>query len=534
MEIFDVNEINDFKNLSSLDKLKLGYSKAITHKVSIRAIAIELGYTSNYFASLKNRTTSDPDLNDLYSSYDDMLESSELKSLTQRAKDFNVSKSAFDKMSNYNKLLVILKNANLGKVELSEVALKYIDDPINATDDDIISFIKNLKNSLIKEFQDSKISLHQLKLINKLMKPYDIESENIISEIGEALAEKINNKTTKQKVEEDRLIRKLKNENSELKNKYDHIHKEYESINRKLSIYESMENITDKVIPIEIEKNSPKGEATAIALYSDWHLEEQVLPEDVNDLNEFNLKIAETRASNCFSNTLKLIEKERQAVEINRLVIWLGGDFISGYIHDELIENNLLKPMPALIFAKDLLYSGIKYLNDHGKFNEILVVCNHGNHGRTTRRMHHSKGHENSYEWLLYQQLQDRFHENDRIKFSIAKSDIHYVKLYNKNIRFMHGHNVRYSGGIGGIGIPLNKAIHKYDSTIKADYTILGHFHQLVHPTSRCTVNGSLIGYNGFAASHGFQYEPPVQGFKLLDKEKGFTVSAPIITETKN
>jgi hypothetical protein len=82
-------------------------------------------------------------------------------------------------------------------------------------------------------------------------------------------------------------------------------------------------------------------------------------------------------------------------------------------------------------------------------------------------------------------------------------------------IRFTHGDAIRGTGGQSGITLPINKAIDRgWDKERQADYTVLGHFHQL-HFAPRCMVNGSVVGYNAYARYIKAGYEPPRQGMFL-------------------
>ncbi len=130
-----------------------------------------------------------------------------------------------------------------------------------------------------------------------------------------------------------------------------------------------------------------KSEATAVAVLSDWHVEENVKPESVNGSNEYTMEIAKRRAEKCFQSILKLVNKESQDVNINTLVLALLGDFFSGNIHDELMETCEVQPQDAMLFAQNLLASGIEFLLANTKLN-IVVPCAVGNHSRMTHKVH--------------------------------------------------------------------------------------------------------------------------------------------------
>jgi hypothetical protein len=346
--------------------------------------------------------------------------------------------------------------------------------------------------------------------------------------------EQVELKTTEQITEEvmyERKIRVLRGELSDLKRKNKQLMEDLDISEKRL---DSMLAIKEDVDLMEIDAISedPKKEATALVMLSDWHVEEKVDPKVVNYINEFNPEIASARAFTCFQNALKLVRKERHDANVNQLLLWLGGDFISGYIHEELEEENFMSPTQATRFVKQLLIAGIEFMIDHGEFESIKIVCNIGNHGRTGKKKRVASSYKNSYEWMLYHDLNDYFSKHDMVEFHIPEGLFSYTRLYDKfTIRSWHGDNIRYGGGIGGLTIPLNKVIFKLNSQIKADYNIIGHFHQYWEATKDCLVNGSLIGINAYALSIGASPEPPMQGFRIIHSEHGLTTKLPILCE---
>jgi len=313
----------------------------------------------------------------------------------------------------------------------------------------------------------------------------------------------------------------------ELKDKYNFLLKQFEESEKR---FDALVNIKSECDVYDIEpssKNSP-NEACPIIMLSDWHFEERVDGFTINGLNEYNLEIATNRWNRCIQNSMKLVQKERHTSSINEIIIWLGGDFITGYIHEELEESNYLSPTQATRFAKEKIISALKFYNEYGKFDKITVVCNYGNHGRTNKKPRVSTGYKNSYEWMMYNDVADYFENNKKFKFVIPNGLFAYVSLYEYNLRFWHGDTVSYGGGIGGLTVPLIKAISRYDQTIRADYNFMGHYHQLFQATKNCIVNGSGIGFNAYAQRIGASNERALQGFVIIDKSHGMTIKTPI------
>jgi hypothetical protein len=266
--------------------------------------------------------------------------------------------------------------------------------------------------------------------------------------------------------------------------------------------------------------------STAFAVWSDWHLEENVDPKKVNGLNSFNLGIAKDRVSNCAINTVKLLKRQSTGEKIDALYICLLGDFISGNIHEELLQNCSLPPIKASLFARDLLKSSIQYVFDNTDI-PVRVICLVGNHPRITKKIFVSQEQENSLEYFMYNYLANDFEGLQRLKFEIATGYHHYLNIYDYVVRLHHGHSVSYGGGVGGLTIPLNKKIQIWNYTKRADYDVLGHFHQFLDGGS-FIVNGSLIGYNAYAIRIGAKFEPPRQAFFLINSQHGKSIVAPI------
>ena len=63
----------------------------------------------------------------------------------------------------------------------------------------------------------------------------------------------------------------------------------------------------------------------------------------------------------------------------------LQGDFIGGWIHDELMQTNSSSPLNAIRTVRNMILSGLKYVQDHLDVEKIHVVCISGNHSRTQK-----------------------------------------------------------------------------------------------------------------------------------------------------
>lgn len=263
-----------------------------------------------------------------------------------------------------------------------------------------------------------------------------------------------------------------------------------------------------------------RSDAIAMAVASDWHVEEPVIAATVHGLNEYNLDVAKSRAQHFFQNLLRLTDIMARDSKITTIYIAALGDFFSGWIHEELLATGQLAPGDAARFCKGLWFSGIDFLLRESSY-VIEADFLPGNHGRMTRQMHFGDPTGTSLESVMYDGIADRYHNNPRIRFNVASQAMVYRRFFESfDVRLIHGYEVKYGGGVGGLTIPLNKAIAQWDIAKRASLTVLGHFHQFFDG-GRFLANGSLIGYNLFAQAIKAQFEPPRQAFALIHARNG-------------
>src|SRR5665213_406656 len=258
------------------------------------------------------------------------------------------------------------------------------------------------------------------------------------------------------------------------------------------------------------ELGSGMREATAVGMLSDVHCEETVKRGDTPIGNVYTPAIAEQSIARFFAGYRWLTEHHRSAFRITDLVLWLGGDFMSGHIHEELKETTDKSPIETLLWLRPRIIAGIDLLLDDPKTERLHVVCSYGNHGRNTIKPYRSRGAAHSYEWLLYQWIASHYEGNKRVSFLADPSGHQYAQVYDFDLHFHHGDETSYQGGVGGITIPLNKAVAQWDIARKCDYHHFGHWHQYID-TGRIVVNGSVIGYNAYAMSIKATPEPAQQ-----------------------
>jgi hypothetical protein len=276
-----------------------------------------------------------------------------------------------------------------------------------------------------------------------------------------------------------------------------------------------------------VTKSKASGTATAIIGATDWHLEEAVDPDTINGLNETSLDIMDTRINALWDKSLFMLDFARNISNIKSIVLWLGGDLINGYIHEEMEESNFAGPTEAILLAQDYVVDGIDRILKEAKPTDLTVVCNFGNHGRTTQKRRVSTGYRTSWEWLAFNNVARYYRKDPKVNFQIAKGYHAYLDIQGHVVRFHHGDQMRYLGGSGGLSLPVNKAVDSWNKSKRADMDIFGHYHTWQADWSWVSA-GCAVGYNAYALSIKARYQPPTQPFIVVDREYGRVMAEPI------
>lgn len=319
---------------------------------------------------------------------------------------------------------------------------------------------------------------------------------------------------------------RLKTKNSELAGKVRTLTAELSDAQLMNDVVESAQAV--KVAPImPRERKSGLLEGTCQVLASDWHIEEEVRPEQVAGRNRYNLDISKRRMQRFFEATRWGLKFNRQAFKIRDLILWLGGDFITNHLHPDNVETNLLTPPEALAYAHASIVSGIRFLLQDTELARIVVPCNDGNHGRMTEKMRSASRCAMSLETMLYGFLAREFADEPRVQFIIAQGSHLYYEVYGRTIRYAHGDETKFGGGIGGITVPIYRSLAKWETVKHADLTCIGHWHQHTSMTD-LIINGSLIGYSPYSLTIGARFEPPAQNLTMLDPRRFKGLSMPL------
>lgn len=325
-------------------------------------------------------------------------------------------------------------------------------------------------------------------------------------------------------------IRKLQDELNAAKQKI--VSVERMAINSE-TVRENLFNLTSRPLepiswnPIP-DKKDHKGE-TLILFISDVHKGEYIDLEQMSGRNSFNKQICTNRIMRLFQNVVKMGTTHwTNTKPPETIYVVLGGDLISGEIHEELAKTNDLLAIPAVKELSSDLISGLQLLIDNFEC-PIQVISVPGNHGRTTKKPE-SKGFVvNSYDTLVSWLVESWFSGKGekQITFTSPASGDAVVSIYGWNFLFTHGDRIGSRGGAGMVGPAatiargMQRLIQDYATDrIVIDYIMMGHFHTPIE-LEQGFCNGCLSGPSEYSRSGRMKSHPACQWLISVHPDHG-------------
>lgn len=286
--------------------------------------------------------------------------------------------------------------------------------------------------------------------------------------------------------------------------------------------------------------DAPRGPTTGhpgipTLFLSDFHWGEVVSKEITG--NAYNLDIAKERLAQTVSNTLDLCNNHiLHNNDFPGIVVLLGGDMLSGHIHDDIRMTNQIETMPALFDLFDNLVAAIDLLAS--EFTRVLILTAYGNHARNTRKPPTKDAALTNFEWILYSMLERHYTGNDDITVNVTEAYDTLYRIYNMNYLLTHGDRLGTGGGngiIGSIG-PILRGTQKIkqqylDMGKQVDVVLMGHYHTMRWMVPHCIVNGSLKGPDEYATGLRMGVEAPQQALWFTHPKHGIIHMTPIFCD---
>ena len=293
-----------------------------------------------------------------------------------------------------------------------------------------------------------------------------------------------------------------KNEIKRLKAQIATIHKHNDTAEEIRRVIYNLQSVPVEPPEWLFEDSDIEGPGTPMMLWSDWHFGEVVKKGEVGGLNEFNSQIAEDRVKLLVDRSLGLI-RHHMPDGVPGAVVCLGGDMMTGDIHQELADTNDKYVLETVRQLKSVLAAALVKVAD--ECGHVFVPCVVGNHGRSTLKPRMKGVVQTSFEWNIYTDLEDRLRNDDRIQFVIpGETDVLFA-VHGHRFLLTHGDRLGVKGGDGIIGAlgPIKRGefkVRNSEAQIGRDFDtlLMGHWHQYLS-TRGLIVNNCLKGYDEFA-----------------------------------
>ena len=283
-------------------------------------------------------------------------------------------------------------------------------------------------------------------------------------------------------------------------------------------------------------KHTPGSPGTPILMLSDIHYGEAIDPEQVYNSNEYNRAICKTRVQHTFNTAVNLLKVHFAKPDYPGIVLVLAGDLISGNLHEELMDTDEVSPIVQTYEIAQIVADGVKFLAD--EFSQVSVYCVAGNHGRTTRKPRTKFYAQFNLDWMAYKMIGDYTKHLSNVQLWAPNSRDLNFEVAGHKYRLTHGDQFRGGDGIIGPLGPLSRGDYKKRVTASLmpgapeayDTMLCGHFHTLMS-LPRFIVNGSVKGYDEFAMSMNFPWEPPQQALWTVHPRHGHSWFMPVMCD---
>lgn len=274
------------------------------------------------------------------------------------------------------------------------------------------------------------------------------------------------------------------------------------------------------------QREASEAKHTALLITSDFQWGEVVDRDNMDQINEFNVAIAQERYRLLVDRAIDLSFSHLPKNKYDGLILLRLGDTVSGDIHADLRESNELSAIPAVQSVVEAERWGVSQLAD--AFGRVHVVSTPGNHGRYQMKPP-SKKVDDNYDTLAAWWLESLFRGDERISWQTPASTDAVFEMHGRKYLATHGDNIGSSGGQGFIGPAatimrgMKKTMDEYARRgIALSKMFVGHFHTAYYLGYGWS-NGSLPGYSEFARGLRLTPEAPIQWLLFFHPKYGAT-----------
>ena len=282
-----------------------------------------------------------------------------------------------------------------------------------------------------------------------------------------------------------------------------------------------------------------KGGASGlvVAQTTDWHLDEQVKPEEIFGLNAFNRAIAHIRIQRWVEKVVSLPREYVNGVRIDGLVVPATGDLFTGEIHAELKNTNESPLLASLLYWMEPVMAALEML-DREYAGNVVVHAVVGNHGRLSDKPIFKGRVYDNVEWLFWSVVRDRLAERkSKVIVNVSPSMDANVSIYGRNHLLTHGDQFKGGTGISGAYAPLSLGSHRKGKRqdiagMPMETMVIGHMHQLINIPG-VIMGGCLKGYDEYAFGLNLPPAEAAQAMWITTPERAQTIWMPVFLQDR-
>ena len=265
---------------------------------------------------------------------------------------------------------------------------------------------------------------------------------------------------------------------------------------------------------------------TAVVHLTDWHVGEYIRQAETEGWGSYSWAIAQDRIMGQFlPQFLRWLDTQRSGYLIDKIVVVVTGDMVSGDIHQELLVTNEF-PLPIQTAnAGDLLGRFIAELSRHCAELEVVEI-GADNHSRLVRKPQAKQKAQNSMSLLVYHIANKELERHSNVKIKIAEGMKLLFDIAGTPFLGEHGDTVKSWMGVPWYGIEREKAREATRRMFDGrgfKYLIMGHWH--TPHFAQNIVGGCLSGTTEYDHSCG-RLSKPAQTAFLVGKHGAFNFCA--------
>ena len=297
------------------------------------------------------------------------------------------------------------------------------------------------------------------------------------------------------------------------------------------------ENIQSRP-PLKVRRYAPRKADErvrgGILDIGDVHWGEVVDPRNTGGYG-YNTEVAANRLAYTIDEAIEIAKFHR----LGHLDVILGGDLVSGAIHDDLNRHNEMMVAEQTVSFAETMYGGLETLLSAGITLDVTSVS--GNHGRVMMR---EKGYfknkqQENYDWISTKMMEAYGKKQKGIDFHIPDTVWAIMEVAGRRFLTMHGDTNRQQNSMGISFYAVEKEMRRLktmlaDGTIPEHQDVISHHrHQMFMVPIGNTMfynNGALKGYDEYGMM-GLRPPEQAQQQMLIVEEGRVKAHYPIVSQ---